>query len=318
MHRSRLPLLVIAVLVAACSKRDHSDSAKTLSQDPALAARLENSQNTDQQSAGPPLPDACGAVAIRDYPTRRDKLEAAGLVRQAYEAEILGNMRDAAELLRRASTLNWRDKSSAYHLGRVDEALGERTDAIKAYCRFLALGPSTAEQREASQRVASLAQSQPQLAAATPSVIDTVTKRRRAVVPPGSAMRRNVIRAVSTERRSKRSTSVASGAIDLPRPNEPATAPRAIVDSADSVVAGKDADAMRPAPNVDPPTSASPTERRGPSNVQAAGIGAVAGAIIGGAAGRSVKAAAIGAAAGGILGAAVARGTRAPISGIRS
>src|SRR5690349_7445530 len=73
MHRSRMPLLVIAAVVAACSKRDNSDTTKILSQDSTLAARVENSQNTDQQTASLPLPDACGPVEKRDQPTRKDK-----------------------------------------------------------------------------------------------------------------------------------------------------------------------------------------------------------------------------------------------------
>jgi hypothetical protein len=331
-HRSRLPLLVIAAVVAACSKRNNSDTTKILSQDSTLAARLENSQNADQQTATPPLPNACGAVEIRNQPARKDKLAAAGLVRQAYEAEILGNMREAAELLRRATSLNWRDRASAYHLGRVDEALGERTDAIKAYCRFLALGPTVVEQRETAQRVARLSQSQTQLAATTGAVIDTGGRRRRAMAPTARPTTRNnaavaprvVARAtgesrpaMSPERRSKRSTSVAAGAVDLPTPNEPSRTPRVVVDTADSPVAAKDGGSTAPAPSVDPPTTTSPAERRSSNSAQAAGIGAVAGAIIGGVAGRSVGAAAIGAAAGGILGATVARRTHQPNRGFR-
>jgi len=213
-------------------------------------------------------------------------------------------MREAADLLRRATTLNWRDRPSAYHLGRVNEALGERTEAIKAYCRFLALGPTAAEQREAGQRVASLSQSQRQLAAATPAVID---------VPTARPTTRN-----NAARRSKRSTTVAAGAIDLPTANAPSRPPRAVVDTAVSVVAAKDGGTMAPAPNVDSSKTVSPAERHGPSNTQAAGIGAVAGAIIGGVAGRSVGAAAIGAAAGGILGATVVRRTHQPIRDFRS
>jgi hypothetical protein len=330
MHRSRVPLLVIVAVVAACSKRDNSDNTRILSQDSTLAARVENSQISDQQTATLPLPDACGAVETRDQPTRKDKLAAAGFVRQANEAEILGNMREAAELLRRATKLNWRDRASAYHLGRVDEALGDRPDAVKAYCRFLTLGPSAAEQREASQRVASLSQSQSQLAAAAHVAIDTAGKRRPTTVATAPSTSRNnaaVERVVaqgrgdesrsatSPKRRTKRSTSVAAGAIDLPTPKTPSRAPRTVVDTtetANSVVAAKDGGAIAPAPSVDPPKTASPVERRGPSSAQAAGIGAVAGAIIGGVTGRSIGAAAIGAAAGGILGATVVRQSHQP------
>jgi uncharacterized membrane protein len=58
-------------------------------------------------------------------------------------------------------------------------------------------------------------------------------------------------------------------------------------------------------PAADQPSTASRTERRGPTRTQSAIIGAAAGAILGGATGRSVKGAVIGAAAGGLLGTAV-------------
>ena len=325
MHRSRMPLLVIAVVVAACSKRDDSETTKSLSHDPALAARVENSQNTDQRTDRPPLPDACGTVGMPDQPGGKNKVVAAFLSRRASEAEILGNMHEAAELLRRASRLDGRDKSSAYHLGRVDEALGERAEAIKAYCRFLALGPTPAEQRDASQRLANLSQSQTQVAAATHSAVDTNTTRRSSVVATARPAARNnaaverrvvarrvVARTPIRGRSSKQSTSIAAGAVDLPSRDQPATPPRVIVDRTDSVVAVKNADATPAASTVDSSTTAPPIQRRRANTVQAAGIGAVTGAIIGGVAGRSVKAAAIGAAAGGILGATVARGTRSP------
>jgi outer membrane lipoprotein SlyB len=75
---------------------------------------------------------------------------------------------------------------------------------------------------------------------------------------------------------------------------------------------------MHPTPGNDQSTIGSRTERRSPNTARAAGIGAVAGAIVGGAAGRSVKSAAIGAAAGGILGVIAAQASRPPIRGIRS
>ena len=63
-----------------------------------------------------------------------------------------------------------------------------------------------------------------------------------------------------------------------------------------------------PEPSVEQPAPAPRTSRRYPSRAQSAGIGAAAGAIIGGVTGRSVKSAVIGAAAGGILGTVVGGG----------
>jgi hypothetical protein len=330
-HRSRLLALVIAIVVAACSTRDDSASAKTLSQDSALAAHIDTSQHMNEKTANLPFPDACNTVAIPDQPASAGRAEAAELAHKAYSAEMLGNLRDAGKLLRRASELDWTDKVSAYHLGRVSEALGERADAINAYCRFMALAPSMAEQLDASQRVKSLALAQTHVTVAAGNVVDSGTMSRgtrkaiprratqKGVTADSRGVARNRIErsvpAVSTERSSQQTASVAAGARELPTPTKPANESPIIVDKADTVEREV---IMRSAPGNDQSRIGSRTERRSANTARAAGIGAVAGAIVGGAAGRSVKSAAIGAAAGGILGVIAAQASRPPIRGIRS
>jgi len=147
-HRSRLSLLVIVASVGGCStRRDDSRGKKVLSQDPALAAHVD----TDRKA----LPDACSATVIAAAPASANKSAAAKLAREAYSAEMLGNLQRARELLSRASELDGTDKAAAYHLGRTNEALGDREAATSAYCRFLKLTTvESAESSEARQRVA--------------------------------------------------------------------------------------------------------------------------------------------------------------------
>jgi hypothetical protein len=335
-HRSRLPLLAIVTAIAACSTHKEPDGAKALSRDSTLAARFDGSENTDQKTDKLPYPDACGAVTIPDQPSDADKAQAAGLSRQAYDAEVLGDARQASSLLRRASALDWTDKTAAYHLGRISETVGDPAAAIAAYCRYLALAPTIAEGAEVRQRVASLSRSQSQTRVAAGSVVDGSTARSQSaastareahakpVTKPSAIARDDDAlppRAASIERGKRSVNAATDGVAGLPSQSKPTAAQPKVERSADSVVANGDGVAMpRPGSTVDqsPPMAqptAPPTNPRTTSRVQTAGIGAVVGAVIGGVAGRSAKSAAIGAAAGGILGAVVPRGTRSTSRG---
>jgi uncharacterized protein YcfJ len=221
---------------------------------------------------------------------------------------MLGNIQDASSLWRRASELDATDKSAAYHLGRVSEALNEPTAAIAAYCRYLTLSPTKAERAEARQRLLSLSSSQiqSQVVTATPNALGS-----RGTASSPRVVAKAHIEHVAREAQPKHAThsisTAASGAVELPTPTKPAAPTPEVFRRADSVtVSSDDVEVVPSVPTVEQPR----TPRRGPSRVQTAGIGAVTGAIIGGMTGRSAKAAAIGAAAGGILGAIVVRGDR--------
>ena len=173
MHRSRLSVLVIlAAAAAACSKHDASEESAILSEDRTLVARLD----LDQESHKPALPAACGTIAIAAQPAVSIQHQADELTRQARDAEMHGDVKEARSLLRRASELDATNKTAAYHLGRTSEALGDSTAAMTAYCRYLALTPTTAEAVEAHQRVTRLAQSK--IHVATGNVIDSTTTRQ--------------------------------------------------------------------------------------------------------------------------------------------
>ena len=314
MHRSRLSMLVIFAAVAACSKRDDSQGTELLSQDRTLVAKLE----VDQESRQLSLPPACGKIAVPAQSAVANQQQAKELTRQAHDAELHGDLEKARTLLRRASELDASNKSAAYHLGRTSEALGDRTTALTAYCRYLVLTPTTSESLEARQRVAELSKSQTRVAAG--SVIDSVPTPRRA---PAATVRR-VTRKKSTveprvvasapvktsepapaspERTTSSAPAVTSGGENAPTPSAPvADSQEVAAGTAEGSAAEADVVvAPRPAPPVEQPPTA-PRTQSGPTRTQSAILGAATGGLIGAAAGRSVKSAVIGAAAGGILG----------------
>jgi hypothetical protein len=282
-------MFAILATAAACSARNDSD-ARILSQDPTLVATLDLREKAPQSQ----LPDACGTVAyVR--PVTADKPQAAELARKAYDAELLGNPEAAQSLLRRASELDGTDELAAYHLGRTSEALGDRTSAVTAYCRYLSLAPTTAESVEARQRVASLSRSAVPVAAASVGISALAGRRARGRTP-----RRTVREQARVAGRVSSPSAVWGGADDGVNASTEADG------RTDRVTADGEVVATQPrVPVVDQPPTASRTARRGPTRAQSAGIGAVAGAIIGAATGRSAKSAVIGAAAGGVLGTVV-------------
>jgi hypothetical protein len=326
MHRSRLPVLAIFAAVAACSTRNDSDTAAILSQDPTLVATLDVRQKPERQ----PLPDACGAIPVAAQPAAANKPRAEELARQAYDAELVGNTQGARSLLRQALQLDGTDKVAAYHLGRTSEALGDRTGAITAYCRYLTLTPTAAESAEARQRVVGLTRSETRMAAGivgngapTRRRIAAAASRRmtreQSTAGPRVVGRGGVERAASP-RRGTRSASAVTGDAGASRTPSDAVAGSTEVDGrADHTAANDDAVPTRRVPAVDQASTASRTEKRASSRAQGAsiGIGAVAGAIIGAATGRNVKSAVIGAAAGGILGTVVGGVIRQGGGGIR-
>jgi tetratricopeptide (TPR) repeat protein len=84
------------------------------------------------------------------------RAEAERLATQATEASILGDNRSALDLLTSAAA---RDPSSdriAYRLARTYEELDNDAEAIREYCRYLALAPDAPDAREVRDRLAAL------------------------------------------------------------------------------------------------------------------------------------------------------------------
>ena len=328
MHRSPLSVLVIFAALAACSTRDASAESELLAKDATLVARLAKSPAP--ASRGASLPDACGAVTTAARPAAANAAQAEELARRGYDAEALGDLQEARTLLGRASELDGTNESVAYHLGRAHEALGDRTAAVSAYCRFLALTPTTAESDEARQRVTRLSQPEPRVAAGGVSD-DAPTRPRTRATPPRRVTRRRpaVAPRVVATATVERSPAAASRALSAPAPSaaadggdaSPARAPIADAPGgegpSDRSAASGDVVAAGQEPTVTQPSTAARAGRGGLSRAQRAGIGAAAGAIIGAATGRSAKGALIGAAAGGVLGTAIGGGIGPAGRGIR-
>jgi len=74
-----------------------------------------------------------------------------------HEAAIVGDHRQARDVFVDAARLSPGDERIAYQLGRAYEELGERPNAVREYCRFLALAPQAADAPDVRTRVTALA-----------------------------------------------------------------------------------------------------------------------------------------------------------------
>ena len=98
-----------------------------------------------------PAPTAAVASARNDSPDVR-RLMALG-----HEAAIVGDHRQARDVFVDAARLSPGDERIAYQLGRAYEELADRQNAVREYCRFLALAPQATDAPDVRTRVAALA-----------------------------------------------------------------------------------------------------------------------------------------------------------------
>ena len=70
---------------------------------------------------------------------------------------MVGDSRQARDAFVDAAKLSPRDERIAYQLGRAYEELGERPNAVREYCRFLALAPQSSDAVDVRARIATLA-----------------------------------------------------------------------------------------------------------------------------------------------------------------
>ena len=74
-----------------------------------------------------------------------------------HEAAIVGDHRQARDVFADAARLSPGDERIAYQLARAYEELGERPNAVREYCRFLALAPQAADAPDVRTRITALA-----------------------------------------------------------------------------------------------------------------------------------------------------------------
>src|SRR4029453_9489356 len=89
--------------------------------------------------------------------SRNDSPDVRRLVALGHEAAIVGDHRQARDVFVDAAKLSPGDERIAYQLGRAYEELGEKPNAIREYCRFLALAPQGGDAPDVRTRIAALA-----------------------------------------------------------------------------------------------------------------------------------------------------------------
>ena len=123
-----------------------------------LAARSEAQQLVVKRSLGQASTLPCPApVAGAPAPPRNDSPDVRRLVALGHEAAIVGDHRQARDVFVDAARLSPGDERIAYQLGRAYEELGERANAVREYCRFLALAPQAGDAPDVRTRIAALA-----------------------------------------------------------------------------------------------------------------------------------------------------------------
>ena len=118
-------------------------------------------------SAASTLP--CQAPAPGLTASRNDSPDVRRLMALGHEAAIVGDSRQARDAFVDAAKLSPGDERIAYQLGRAYEELGERPNAVREYCRFLALAPQSSDAADVRARIAALAAPAGSSAAADPA-----------------------------------------------------------------------------------------------------------------------------------------------------
>ncbi len=103
-----------------------------------------------------PVAVACPVFPTPPAPVRQQVDEANRLATLGQESSLEGDHRAARDLFSQAATLNPREASLAYRLGREYEASGQREEAVRQYCRYLSLAPNASDAAQVSAQVAHL------------------------------------------------------------------------------------------------------------------------------------------------------------------
>jgi tetratricopeptide (TPR) repeat protein len=103
-----------------------------------------------------PISIACPVIPAPPPTAPQVVEEANRLATLGQESSIEGDHRAARDLFKQAATLDPRDASLAYRLGREYEDLQQRDVAVHEYCRYLSLVPHATDAAQIGDRVAKL------------------------------------------------------------------------------------------------------------------------------------------------------------------
>src|SRR6187402_2846659 len=98
----------------------------------------------------------CPAPTAGVVSSRNDSPDVRRLMALGQEAAIVGDHRRARDVFLDAARLSPGDERIAYQLGRAYEELAEKPNAIREYCRFLALAPNASDAADVRTRIIAL------------------------------------------------------------------------------------------------------------------------------------------------------------------
>ena len=132
---------------------------------PASAQELALKRNATRPQA-----TACPVAPLPRQPGTTQRDEARRLAGAAQEAAIAGNQREAREQFARAARIDPTNEDIAYQYGRTLEDTGSPADALREYCRYITLAPTSGDAADVRGRIAILAPPTPALRGADQAV----------------------------------------------------------------------------------------------------------------------------------------------------
>jgi len=112
--------------------------------------RAQDTGPRDLLKAGPAEPrprPVCGAIRPSETPSASNRDRAREASQRGQQAALLGDAPAAIRALRDAATLDPTAADVAFQLAGVFETARDTINAVREYCRFLSLAPSSAEAR---------------------------------------------------------------------------------------------------------------------------------------------------------------------------
>jgi tetratricopeptide (TPR) repeat protein len=103
-----------------------------------------------------PVAVACPVFPAPPTPVREQVAEANRLATLGQESSLEGDHRAARDLFSQAAGLDPQEASLAYRLGREEEELGQRQEAVHEYCRYLSLAPGASDAAQITGRIVQL------------------------------------------------------------------------------------------------------------------------------------------------------------------
>jgi len=136
----------------------------------ALARSTDAQQLAAKRALSPASTLPCAAPTAGIAATRNDSPDVRRLMALGHEAAIVGDHRQARDVFVDAARLSPGDERIAYQLGRAYEELGEKPNAVREYCRFLALAPQASDAPDVRTRILALVAPPPGATAASDPV----------------------------------------------------------------------------------------------------------------------------------------------------